>query len=257
MKKVSTIVVGMFMLLLAGAGCSSTRDVSETSDTLPMPDTSAPAEEVAETKTKPTVTVEMSANGNKYTVKKNGKAVYEIPWKADTEGEIAMFKQTEKFAYVGEYIGGLGGYILYEEAGPIRLYRVNLETDEVKIFSRKKIAVAMDISPDESAAVWKESGEGAGKIIVANLTTGTEESFAVPVKYRQFGNARFSPDGKKIAYAGALGEVGQEAGAVLMVDIAAGSHTTVVETKQKNNYFTVRGWKDDTTVDYSEQESVF
>ena len=182
-----------------------------------------------------------------YTLKKDGTA-----WKTLEAGlgesGINVFKQTKQFVYLAPEIDGLGGYILYE-ALPTRVIRVDLKTGDQKVFQVG--GVLEDISQDEKQMLWVVAGQGSLNFAIYDTATG-KRTLTIPVekKFSQAGNARFSPDMKKFAYAAALGIPDRDGGAVISVDIAKKQQTKLVEDLHVNKVPRVYGWKSASTIDY-------
>lgn len=182
-----------------------------------------------------------------YTLKKNG-SVWKTLEAGLGESGINVFKQTKQFVYLAPEIDGLGGYILYE-ALPTRVIRVDLKTGDQKVFQVG--GVLEDISQDEKQMLWVVAGQGSLSFAIYDTATG-KRTLTIPVEkqFSQAGNARFSPDMKKFAYAAALGIPDRDGGAVVSVDIAKKQQTKLVEDLHVNKVPHVYGWKSASTIDY-------
>ncbi len=182
-----------------------------------------------------------------FVIKKNG-----VVWKTIDasfgETNIHIFKQTKNYVYLAPEIEGLGGYMLYE-ALPTRVVRVDIKTGDQKIF--RVGGVLQDISEDEKHMLWVIAGQGSLSFAVYD-TMSDKRSMTVTVdkKFSQAGNARFSPDTKKFAYAAALGMPDRDGGAVVSVDIAKKQQVVLVEDLHSNKVPRIYGWKSTVTVDY-------
>ncbi len=191
--------------------------------------------------------VSVSDDFKNLVITKDGKAFLTTPIaKNDMGSDARLVKVTSKNIYAKVCATGFGGYILYDFCYGT-LYRVDLNT---KAVTDLKIAHAEDISADEKMIASLNIVSDQRKIVVANLETKKTLTFAVDKKYQQFGDPKFSPDGTKIAYAAAVGSPGSESGVVITVDLADGKQSVVAKTSGQDNYFTVKGWKNNNVVDY-------
>lgn len=153
-----------------------------------------------------------------------------------------IIKQSDDAVYIGLFPEGLGGYILYP-VDPIKAYRYDLQS---KIISEIK-GVVGDISYDEKLIVGREYNEQNGKIKIVVRELGSGEmvrEFAVPDKYLQAGTVLFSPNGKKVAYAAALGDpdLEEESSEVFWADIESG--TQKVAEQLAEGVYEIKRWKD-------------
>jgi len=200
------------------------------------------------------ITVNLDETAGKYIVKNEGKKVARLDKiGADLGEEEAYIKKvTDKYAYVSVCATGFGGYSWYYFCYG-DTYRIDLETGTVEPLNftepvtSKKIANFMDVSADETMTAWTDSEDH--KIYVALIASDALATFDVDAKYAQFGDVKFSPDGKKLAYAAIVGDPDNEQSAVYTIDIETGEQTLEKEvTKQILN---VNGWNTDGTVMYS------
>jgi hypothetical protein len=107
-----------------------------------------------------------------------------------------------------------------------------------------------DISPNGQFVAWTEYLDNGDKnIVVQNVKTNTEQSFPVEKKFTQFGDAYFSPDSAKLAYAAAIGFPGKENGIAYIIDLKTKKVRTVATTSQSNSYYRIHGWRNDGQVD--------
>lgn len=183
-------------------------------------------------------------------VTKGDKVVAQLPVNYAQEGfpEVHEIKETAKSYYFSTCATGFGGYILYRFCyGPS--YRFDRVTNKIeKILDSGEIH---DISPKEDAFAWTGNGaQFVNKIMVRDVATKADKSFIVSEKYSQFGDVKFSPDGKKFAYGAVVGDPENEEGSVIIVEIATGKETYVVKDKPEDIY-AINGWKDNNTVDYT------
>lgn len=251
----NTRLFKLFLLLvgivLVGAGCNSgcVRKVNPFKEDKSTSSTSYQSSTTSPDNISPVVVERMPSSlteePQKFILKKNGKVVKEIIPVQGNPFTMRVFKQTDRYVYIAGYREGLGGYILFE-ADPIVLYQVNLENSEAVELTRNDLIV-QDIFNDDLIA-WVDVVNR--KIIIRRINGNFELQTNVPSKYSQFGNVRFSPDGKKFAYAAALGNQDKEAGAVFVVEVNTGKQVLVAETTEAHRYFEVTGWKSSEVVDY-------
>ncbi len=191
------------------------------------------------------------------TIKHGNVVVGEIPngWGVY---KTKVIRVTDKAVYIESCRKELNGYQLFGVC-PRRIYRVTLATNELRNVvngPRGNLDLAEDISPKESLVAIGRSGTDNQAslltVVSKNIADDSEQVFPVSPGYNQLGDLRFSPDGKKIAYAVAVGRPHDEAGAVFVVVLKTGAQTKIIETTNPNSYFRIKGWKDATTVDYTE-----
>lgn len=173
------------------------------------------------------------------------------------EKDANITKITDKNAYIETCATGFGGYIWYHFCYG-NTYRVNLSTGEVLQLDSPLEGIEeqffQDVSPDEQSTVWTSTS--INKIVV--YTVGKDEAvhtFDVDKKYTQFGDVKFSPDGKKLAYAAIVGNPDEEFSAVYIIDIATGKQTPVIEDLA--GPFNVEQWENNETVLYSDGQFNF
>lgn len=182
-----------------------------------------------------------------FTVKKDGKV-----WKSVVAGlgetGVHIFKQTKRYVYLAPELDISNGYILFE-ATPTRLIRVDIANGDQKVFQLG--GVAEDISADDKYILWIVAGQGSLNFSILDTTTG-KRTLTVPVEkqFSQAGNARFSPDTKKFAYATAVGIPDRDGGAVVSVDIARKQQVKLVENLHTGQVPHIYGWKTTSTIDY-------
>ncbi len=161
-------------------------------------------------------------------------------------------------AYLDFNPDGLGGYILY----PVTydMIRVNTCTGKVDrlldpTFGQGGIRQGLDISPDEKylAQFFQDIGPTISLQIRAIDDANDVQTYALPDQhYTQF-DAKFSPDGSKIAVVAALGNAMSERGILWIFDMKTRTfggykgdgpiHTSFGEAWMMN------GWTDNETVD--------
>ncbi len=195
------------------------------------------------------VTLTMSEDFKIVTIAKGGKTVTTVSVEnsPDAAPEVHIIKETPKSVYFNTCATGFGGYIFYRFCyGPG--YRFDSTTNVVtKILSDGEI---YDVSVNEDSFIWLPNGtKNANTLKVRNMATKLDKTIIVPKKYNQHGDAKFSPDGKKIAYAAIVGDAENEQGSVIMVDLATGKQTYIVKDNPEDIY-AIFGWTDNNTVDY-------
>lgn len=186
--------------------------------------------------------------GGKFVIFNHNKKIAEIIIKDIEDGRIdvnsiynaEIFRQTLNEAYIGVRPVGLGGYILY--SGPMILYKVDFRNNSVsKLFSGKTPQnFVTDISLDGNMLVYV-TGENPKKIVLKNIKEGSEKEFPVPNKYKQVGDALFSPNSEKIAYAVGISNPDDEKGTAFIIDIKTGKQTEIISARH-NGAVSVIGW---------------
>ncbi len=188
----------------------------------------------------------------------------ELPMTYDesAEMEVKVFKVTDKSVYVRQCATGFGGYILFDFCSAGSVYKYDRDSGTVEgipQISSEYVYGLMDVSPDENGFVWRYEGtgpDGSGKnLFVTTADQGISLLLAIPEGYSSYGDAKFSPDGKRIAYAVAVGEPGNESGKIFIVDVATEEQTEYASISN-NSFYHVNGWKDNDTVDHSVEGGV-
>jgi tricorn protease-like protein len=85
---------------------------------------------------------------------------------------------------------------------------------------------------------------------VRSLDTGHTVTILPPAVVKDksiLGSARFSPDGSRLAFAGAKGDPDAEQGWLAVSD-GLGSSSSLIITSEPGQYFTVLGWLNDSTL---------
>jgi hypothetical protein len=200
------------------------------------------------------VTVSLDEASGKYIVRNLGKEVARLD-KIGTDGEEEAYikKVTDRYAYISVCATGFGGYIWYDfchgetyeidlvsgSFGPVNF--VDVEDNNTRIESF--MDVYDDDAPYGALLAWT-SDWSKHKIFISSASRGYDiKSFDVPEKYGQYGDVKFSPDGKKLAYAAIVGQPEDEESAVYIIDIATGEQT-LVQTAYKQ-VMNVYGWNAD------------
>lgn len=162
-----------------------------------------------------------------------------------------FFSPDGQWLYFSKEPIGIGGYILF--GGASNLYKINVTTKEVTEVipqgSSSDPQACLDaISPD---FLYVAEHCSQNNIRIRDLTTGGASIFIPPADKttgsQLAGSARFSPDGKKLAYAVAKGVQDAEQGWVVVSDTSL-DNSKVIMTSQIGSYYTIAGWLDDQTL---------
>ncbi len=162
-----------------------------------------------------------------------------------------FFSPDGQWLYFSKEPIGLGGYILF--GGASSLYKINVTTKEVfgvipTDLSKEPVGCLDAISPD---FLYVAEHCSQNNIRIRDLTTGGASIFIPPTDIttgsQLAGSARFSPDGKKLAYAVAKGVQDAEQGWVVVSDTSL-DNSKVIMTSQIGSYYTIAGWLDDQTL---------
>jgi hypothetical protein len=188
--------------------------------------TTAPVEPVTTPTDQPSPTTSMEGSlvTSEQTVNADGTVTIFISWKgeivatltkdAPVDGyEVVLFDQTEKNAYIAVNPTGFGGYILY--GGARTVYQINLETKAfVEVYANENGGFATDVSPNDSTIATFSSNE-VGELILSLYSIEeykegpyTDVSTVLDEKFFQAGDAVFSPDSTKVAYAATIAPKG-------------------------------------------------
>jgi hypothetical protein len=164
---------------------------------------------------------------------------------------VQFFSADGQWLYFSKEPIGIGGYILF--SGASSLYKINVTTREVvdvipTDISEEPVGCLDAISPDflyVAEHCWQNM------IRIRDLNSGGAFIFNPPADITSgsqlAGSARFSPDGKKLAYAIGKGAQDNEQGWVVVSDIAI-DNSKVILTSQVGSYYTIAGWLDDQTL---------
>ncbi len=145
---------------------------------------------------------------------------------------------------------GIGGYILF--GGGSNLYRINVSTREVVAVipeGTDKPQACLDSVSVDFRYVAEHCSQNFIRIL--DLASGGSSIFTPPSGlssgYQLVGSARFSPDGRRLAYAVAKGVQDGEQGWIVVSDTAI-DNSRVILTSQAGRYFTIAGWLDEQTL---------
>lgn len=203
------------------------------------------------------VKIENIAEKGKAQIFYKGKLAAELP-NAWGEYQVNLLRRTKRHAYFEHCLKEARGYLLFGVC-PRHIYRLDLESKEfINLLGAQPspLDLAEDVSADERyLAVGSNSLlEGKSKlfIVIKPLAEGEEQPLAFPIaeEYKQLGDIHFSPDGSKVAYAVASGDLKNEKGAVVVLELVNGRHTTIVKTTEPKTYYRVFGWKPSGEVQY-------
>lgn len=215
---------------------------------------------------------------NEYVMKRNGAELARI---VSDKCHPYVFRQTDKYIFLASDRTEKGR-VLYP--GSPDIYRIDLEknhSDHIT-FEMPENSVALDdISADGQLALFSARGlffggkirSSASMVVVDIDTSEVVHRFPVPEDYLQPGSGKFSPNGKKIAYAaGDTGSVDLEQWpsgipsgkyrdkfAVFVIDIETGQQTEVASREEDQdtnhlNQFVIDDWSGDTP-NYSFKDS--
>ena len=162
-----------------------------------------------------------------------------------------FFSPDGQWLYFSKEPVGIGGYILF--SGGSSLYKINVSTKDVvdviaSDITEEPIGCLDAISPD---FLYVAEHCLQNFIRIRDLTSGGALSFNPPAEINSgsqlAGSARFSPDGKRLAYAVGRSAQDDEQGWVVVTATAI-DNSKVILTSQTGSYFTIAGWLDDQTL---------
>jgi len=147
---------------------------------------------------------------------------------------------------------GLGGYIPF--SGASSLYQIDVNTKKVTPLipfntpSTSPFGCLDALSGDYRFVVEHCTSK---TITIRDLTNPNASTIIQPpdgaAGYRLLGSARFSPDGKRVAFAMAKGDPSAEQGWVAVSDGVSGGSKLIL-TGETGLYYTIAGWLDDQTL---------
>jgi Tol biopolymer transport system component len=143
---------------------------------------------------------------------------------------------------------GLGGYILF--GGFSNLWAMNLADGAAREIVPDSAAGAIcldDISPDETQVAHHCSQKSISVLSPAGGGVTTILPPPEAVEFGQLGDARFSPDGSRVAFALARGTPDAEQGWVAVSQGMSGP-ARLAATSPADDYFSVWDWLDDQTL---------
>jgi hypothetical protein len=155
-----------------------------------------------------------------------------------------------KSLYFSKEPVGLGGYIVFN--GASSLYKIDIATKQVTEL------VPLGSSSSSTACLDAISGDyryvadhcSQKMITIRDLVSDGSSTIQPPdgvADFHTLGSARFSPDGKRVAFALAKGDPNNELGWVAVSD-STSNGSKLILTGQPGTYYTVVGWLDDQTL---------
>jgi hypothetical protein len=162
------------------------------------------------------------------------------------------FSADGKSLYFSKEPSGIGGYILF--GGASSLYRIDLASKQVteiiplELQKTQSPFICLDAFSIDYSLVADHCTPGV--ITVRSLDTGHSVTILPPAVVKDksiLGSARFSPDGSRLAFAGAKGNPDAEQGWLAVSD-GLDSSSSLIITSEPGQYFTVLGWLNDSTL---------
>jgi len=155
-----------------------------------------------------------------------------------------------KTLYFSKEPVGIGGYILF--AGASNLYQIDVTTKLVTELIPQGAASGPVICLDALSEDFRLVADHCASqtITIRNLRDGTSVTIQPPAEaagFRFMGSARFSPDGKQVAFGLGKGDPNAEQGWLAIADSAGGA-SKVILASPAGVYYTVLGWLDDQTL---------
>lgn len=165
---------------------------------------------------------------------------YLVPFRFSADGQRLYYSQEPS---------GLGGYILFGGISSLFVYNQADNTSKELLPTSMGAICIDDLSPDEQL-VAHHCGTGGGTS-VQDLQTGATTSIALPPELASevgaTGSARFSPDGKRLAFSLARRNPDDEQGWVAVTDDLGGL-SRVASTAPTGQVYEVMGWLDNNTL---------
>lgn len=164
---------------------------------------------------------------------------------------VEFWSADGQWLYFSKEPVGIGGYILF--SGGSSLYKINITTKEIIDVVPTDLSEEPVVCLDAISANFQYVAEHCSQNIIRirDLNSGGSSIFNPPADissgHRLAGSARFSPDGKKLAYAVAKGVQDNEQGWVVLSDTDF-DNSKVILTSQVGSYYTIPGWLDDQTL---------
>jgi len=145
---------------------------------------------------------------------------------------------------------GIGGYIVF--GGASNLYNIDIATKKVTELIPAGDSSGPVVCLDAISGDYRFVADHCSQktITVRDLTTGASSTIEPPTEVTDFGalgSARFSPDGKRVAFALAKRNLENEQGWVAVSDSTSGGSKLIL-TGQAGSYYTIAGWLDDQTL---------
>lgn len=178
---------------------------------------------------------------------------------------IADFFQVNKDshnAYFSFQPDGLGGYMLY--GGRQNLYKLDLCSKKVAQLSKNDFIWSnrdggeyiLDISSDESLITGRHFGPAKNGIVpqpelyIQDVSSGTQKTYNLPSDDYYAFDAKFSPDGLKVAVAAAKVNPEDEGGVLWIFDVKNGKFESSEDKTPEgcSTYWMLNGWNADGSV---------
>jgi len=147
--------------------------------------------------------------------------------------------------YINIKPDGMGGYVLY--SGYRWMYQIDA-TD----WSYVQIPIdgfMTELSTEYQKALLIEHLGSRLAMVIMDLETFEKSSYSIDSTYGQAGDAYFSPDGTKVAYATAVGDPTNEASAIYIYNIVERLQTEYMP--HTAGVYEISGWLDNDSVDYT------
>lgn len=164
----------------------------------------------------------------------------------------SFYDQNDEYAYISVRPDGLGGYILYSSL--YSLYRIDLCSGETAVlaeaFMDKEADHALAVSPDEQLIALRTD---LTTVTVRRIATGEElYAFQAASEYGAVGDAVFSPDSTKIAFAAAYNDAEAEGGTVYVGSLLTGEFGEYAKAGKPagEGAVYIRGWLDNEIVNW-------
>jgi hypothetical protein len=164
---------------------------------------------------------------------------------------VADFWSTDgKTLYFSKEPVGIGGYIPF--TGGSNLFKIDIASKAVSEIIPVSAANGPQVCLDALSLDFRYVADHCtqGVITIRDLQLGGSVIIQTPAGIadaQQQGSARFSPDGKQVAYALAKGNPDEEQGWVAL-GASSGGPAKAILTGKTGYYYTVIGWLDDQTI---------
>jgi hypothetical protein len=226
-------IVGGFILVLASIGgvlVYKWRSASTPEQTVVEAPAAVPENEIVTVKKEGTAA---------FIFRRAGTTIATLPI-SPTMDSMVPLRQVGKLAYFKTTQTGGGGYVLFESASAV-VVQVDSQSGVITMLKHEGRRLE-DISPNGQFIAWSEYLDNGDKnIIVENTLAHSEQVFPVKREYSQFGDAHFSPDSTKLAYAAAIGFPGKENGAAYIITLKDKNVRVAANTSQRNTFYRIRG----------------
>ena len=156
-----------------------------------------------------------------------------------------------QYLYFSKEPVGLGGYILF--GGASNLYQIDITTKEVTAVIPSGTSSGPQVCLDDISGDYRTVADHCSQksITVRDLVSGGTTTILPPREVSELigtlGSARFSPDGRRLAFALARRNPDSEQGWVAVSDGLSGESKLIL-TSPVGTYYTVAGWLDSQTL---------